>query len=326
MKLYLDSQIFSNLSSFENLPKEEDVKVYRNLNNLISSLRDQIIIPYSNTHLDDLMKSYKQGQNERVSKSLAFISSLTQNVCLVQYWNEEHATWHYRDPFEFFNSKIEDETTGASLDNIHDKFKEYGIDKAFEPLKSIPHGFDFKQMQDHAPAFASMFPRAQNEGTAYAAVMDILDLTTQLQTNPSAYLELRNWLRTSMNLDPNISNFGNVIKQLDEYLPKTMLNKSFTELYADTNKKDYLKNKNYSKITGIYMQLDMVGYRPDKMNDKNGYDNMLHDAFHCFYGAHCDYFITADKICYKKSKAIYQSENITTPVMKPQEFLEHLAK
>ena len=74
------------------------------------------------------------------------------------------------------------------------------------------------------------------------------------------------------------------------------------------------------------MQLDFVGYGSDKLTEKNQYDNLFNDALHCFYGAHCDFFITADKKTYKKTKAVYQSENISTQVMKPKEFIDFLTQ
>ncbi|MBK7243867.1 MAG: hypothetical protein IPH98_08405 [Saprospiraceae bacterium] len=103
-----------------------------------------------------------------------------------------------------------------------------------------------------------------------------------------------------------------------------MINKSFTELYVENDRTETSKNKDYSKVTGIFMQLDFVGFGSDKLNEKNKYDNLFNDALHCFYGAHCDIFITSDKKTIKKTKAVYQSEGINTLVLKPKEFIEFL--
>ncbi len=103
-----------------------------------------------------------------------------------------------------------------------------------------------------------------------------------------------------------------------------MLNKSFTELYQDNNKTDISKNTTYSKLTGIFMQLDFVGYASDKLTEKNKYDNLFNDALHCFYAAHCDFFLTSDKKTYKKTKAVFESEDIATKVMKPKEFVDYV--
>ena len=72
---------------------DPDKNVFEILQNVINSARDKIILPYSNGHLNDLLKSYKKGERQRVTESLKFISFLTQNVCLSQYWNEENVKW-----------------------------------------------------------------------------------------------------------------------------------------------------------------------------------------------------------------------------------------
>jgi hypothetical protein len=72
------------------------------------------------------------------------------------------------------------------------------------------------------------------------------------------------------------------------------------------------------------MKLDFVGFNTDKLNDKNSYGNLFNDALHSFYAAHCTIYMTADKRNYKKSKAVYESENIGTIVLYPEQFLEQI--
>lgn len=328
IKLYLDWNVITTLRQPESLTNEDDKVTYGTVINVINSARDKLIIPYSNGHLNDLLKSYKKGERKRVEQSLKFISQLTQDVCLTQYWNEEFAKWHYRNPEEYFESLIEDgngvDTLG--LDSVLEPFKEFGLDKVFDMFKLLPHNINFEQVEQHNSSFASFFKRSKTDNSMYAVMEDFLDLTNEMKTNPVVYNELRSVFKTSIPLDPNVHNVENVVEMLDKTMPKTMLNKSFTELYQDNNKTETSKNEDYSKIIGTFMQLDFVGYGSDKLTDKNQYDNLFNDALHCFYGAHCDFFITADKKTYKKTRAVYQSENIATQVMKPKEFIEFLTQ
>lgn len=270
------------------------------------------------------MKSYEKGERERVSESLTYVSELTKNVCLTQYWNEENAKWHSRDPIEFFNSILQDDSDSFnSWEDVIEPLKEYGIVKIFSSFKSQPHGMNFEEIEKYSPFFASLFPKARAENTMYAAIQDTFDLLSKINSNPTVYKELRKLFKEGIKIDPNISNFDNTIEKLDKYLPKTMLNKSFTELY-EMNNNSKSKNKDYDKVIGVYMQLNFVGYNSDKLTVKNRYDNIFNDALHCFYAAHCDFYLTNDNRNYKKSKAVYESEKIATQVYNIPEFIKAL--
>ncbi len=326
IRIYLDWNIYSNLMSVDRLTDNFEKQMYESLKEIFVLGREKIITPYSNAHLNDLMKSYKQGERERVESALAFISILTQNVCIAQYWDEENAKWHYRDPNDFFNSLIKDdeENPFESFGDVLDTLDELGVASVFKNFKAIPHGIDFTEINKTNPMFAGLFSASQRDGSVFALMCDVFDMFNQIQTNPNVYIEFRKLFKNNLGISTNISNFDNTIEQLDAYFPKTMLNKSFTELFQEHNKDKSSKNKDYSKITGLYMQLDFVGFNSDKINEKNKYQNLFNDALHCFYGAHCDFYITSDKRGYKKSKAVYQSEGILTQVLKPQEFIDFI--
>ncbi|MBL0316635.1 MAG: hypothetical protein IPP69_12935 [Flavobacteriales bacterium] len=109
----------------------------------------------------------------------------------------------------------------------------------------------------------------------YAVMEDLYELTKE--TNPAIYNGLCSLFKNSIPLDANVHNVENVIGLLDQTMPKTMINKSFTELYKDNNKLETSKNQDYSKIVGVFMQLDFVGYGSDKLTDKNPYANLFND-------------------------------------------------
>lgn len=325
VRMYLDWNVITTLRQTENLTNYDDTITFQTLINVINSARDKLIIPYSNGHLRDLMKSYKKGERERVEQSLKFISLLTQDICLTQYWNEETAKWHYRDPEEHFASLIEDQNgvDTTSFESTLEPLKEFGLDKMFDMFKRLPHSINFEQLEQQNLAFSSVFKHSKADNSMYAVMKDIFQLTAEMKTNPVVYNEFCSAFRSAILLDQNVHNVDNVIEMLDNNA-KTILNKSFTELYQDNSKTEISKNKDYSRIIGTFMQLDFVGYGSDKLTDKNQYDNLFNDALHCFYGASCDFFITVDKKMYKKTKAVYQNESILTQVMNPAEFIEYL--
>lgn len=326
MLVYLDWNIITNLINPDKIPDRiiRDQFIY--LKQLFEYPNEEVIFPYSDAHLKDLKRSFDKGERDRVSQSLDYISVLTRNICLVQYWNEENAIWQTRDPFDFFNSIVMDNSSNFnSWDDLLEPLKEYGLDKIFDIYKNIPHNINFEEVEQYNPFFASLFPRARIENNLDAVIRDTFEMFSKVYTNPAVYKELRKIFKEGLKIDSNISNFQNVIDELDKYLPKTLLNKSFTELY-DLNTKSSIKNKTYDKIIGVFMQLDFVGYNSDKLSEKNRYDNIFNDALHCFYAAHCDLFLTNDIKNSKKSKAVFESEKIATQVYNTKEFIEMLKR
>jgi len=76
-------------------------------------------------------------------------------------------------------------------------------------------------------------------------------------------------------------------------------------------------NASYDQILNLFTTTDLKGYSPDER-----FANMIDDALHTFYAAHCNYFITIDKRCTDKAKMVYQKLKINCEVITPQEFLE----
>ncbi|WP_235526197.1 hypothetical protein, partial [Pedobacter sp. Leaf216] len=74
-------------------------------------------------------------------------------------------------------------------------------------------------------------------------------------------------------------------------------------------------NLDYDKIMKLFTTTDLKGYRQDER-----FANMIDDALHCFYAAHCDYFITIDKRCADKARLVYEKLGISTAVYSPDQF------
>ena len=73
---------------------------------LLSLLTNKkVVTAYSNAHLNDLFRGY-QKNSAYIAGHLDNIKSLTDNLCICQYWGEKSVKWHYRDIFEFFEEKV----------------------------------------------------------------------------------------------------------------------------------------------------------------------------------------------------------------------------
>ena len=98
MIVYFDLNIFDRIEKKDSLNQVES-RIYSDLENLI--INEQIIVPYSNAHLNDLFRGFKKNPNFIVGH-LDNIQKLTNNLCICQYWGRKETTLHYRDIKEFF--------------------------------------------------------------------------------------------------------------------------------------------------------------------------------------------------------------------------------
>jgi hypothetical protein len=82
--------------------------------------------------------------------------------------------------------------------------------------------------------------------------------------------------------------------------------------------------------TTAYINLDLIGFCPDEMNDKGGFNNLLNDSKHSAYGSLFKAFITNDNKCYYKSKLLFEYFNSKSKLIKTckikQDKIENLKK
>ncbi|EKF55588.1 hypothetical protein I215_06497 [Galbibacter marinus] len=116
-------------------------------------------------------------------------------------------------------------------------------------------------------------------------------------------------IKIHFKLDPkSICNFS--ASQLDELIKMLGISGSLKEfiefglsLRGDTSTHPLTYIDYY---TTAYMNLDLIGFFPDSMNEKGEYSNLLNDAKHSAYGSICKAFITNDNKCYHKSKLLFE--------------------
>ncbi|WP_028873250.1 hypothetical protein [Psychroserpens burtonensis] len=118
-----------------------------------------------------------------------------------------------------------------------------------------------------------------------------------------------NVIKTHFKLDPkSICNFS--VSQLDELIKMIGIGNSIKEfvefglsLRGDTSKNPLTYIDYY---TTAYMNLDLIGFYPDSLNENGGFSNLLNDSKHSAYGSICKAFITNDNKCYHKSKFLFE--------------------
>ncbi|WP_407556920.1 hypothetical protein [Winogradskyella sp. 4-2091] len=116
-------------------------------------------------------------------------------------------------------------------------------------------------------------------------------------------------IKTHFKLDPkSICNFS--VSQLDELIKMIGISGSLKEFVefglslrgdTSTNPLTYI-----DYYTTAYMNLDLIGFFPDSMNEKGDFSNLLNDSKHSAYGSICKAFITNDNKCYHKSKFLFE--------------------
>ena len=141
-----------------------------------------------------------------------------------------------------------------------------------------------------------------------------------LDTFKRNYWKLRNEIITNhFKKEPKeIFNFS--IVQLDELIRLTGCCSSLKELieyglsFRGDNTSNPLSYIDY--YTRAYINLDLIGFCPDDMDEYSGFYNLLIDSKHSAYGSLCKSFITNDNKCYHKSRLLFEYYNSKSKLIK----------
>lgn len=303
MTVYLDLNIFDRLEKIDRLTEPEK-GYYQTLLNLLNEKR--ITTAYSNAHLNDLFRGYQKNP-AYIDGHLKHIASLTNNLCICQYWGEKNVKLHYRDIFEFFQEKIKEW-----------EFEPESYDKLFEddPLlqqtlglsKFFPLPPEFKKGYTE-PLFNIMFPLSKVENTYYALQSDIYNFHLRLKSDYGLYKTFKASLLTSLNKIKGNRELIRKIQPSLKDLPKHLELTDIFDAYTPANKTS--DNILYSKIIEMFFKYDLSGYKTD-----GHFNNMFDDALHTSYAAHFDFFITNDDRCQFKAERTFQKLKVKTEVIK----------
>lgn len=309
MNAYVDWNIFNYIEWKDKLSANE-CQIYSELEKLI--LSNKIIVPYSNAHLNDIFRGYKKNPTY-ISNHLETLKRLSNNLCICQYWNSEHAILHYRDVYDFFNEKKEErEFESDTFSQLMD-FDTTGLSKQkLKMLEQTPLPANFGDCYKFDPLFEIMFPTSKVHKNMLSLCEDIYSFSIKIKLDYSLYKTLKKYLVKSMRM---INDKKDLLKSLNPTLEETPKHLDIFEISKKIKTETSTsKNQRYSEIIDTFYKYDLQGYKTDKH-----FNNMFDDALHTFYGAHFQYFITNDDRCYYKARQTYQKLSISTIVLKPNE-------
>jgi hypothetical protein len=314
--VYLDWNVFNRIEKKSTLDSTNEETISQ-IEHLI--LQKRIITPYSNAHINDLLRGYQKSK-EYVPMHLDTLKRQSDNLCITQYWGHNEVTWHYRDVNEFFDSALDD------LSMTHKRFTELidwsGPESAlrdfqFKLLKMQRLPDNFGEIYKAHPVLSLMFPKAKTERNMLALCEDIYDFSQTAMKDYTVYKSLRTYLNQSR---ATLKNHSTTFKNLDKAMADIPRQLNFDETWERfVPKNNTSGNPAYQRITDLYYKTDLSGYKSDERMA-----NMIDDAIHVFYGAQCDYFVTIDERCYSKAKKIYQDLEIPSLVLSPSELLTHI--
>ncbi|TCC99759.1 hypothetical protein EZ449_21340 [Pedobacter frigidisoli] len=303
MNVYLDLNIFDQIEKIHRLEKPEK-GYYESLLGMIEG--NQVTTAFSNAHLNDLFRGYQKNP-EYINGHLENIRKLTKNLCICQYWDESKVTWHYRDIFDFFQSKVDE--WDDIPNNYEDLFKDFPeMESAHILYKLIPLPPNFK-LGYKEPMFGIMFPLSKIHNHQYALQADIFNFQARLKSDYGLYKAFKSYLVTGINKIKSNKEMLKSINQSYPDLPKHLGITDLLERYTPNTKTS--DNQLYSKIVETFFKFDLAGYKSD-----GHFNNMFDDGLHTFYAAHFDYFITNDDRCKYKAEKTYEKLNISTRVIK----------
>lgn len=313
--VYLDWNIFNKIEKLDEL-SEDERDAYSSIKNII--LYEKIVTPYSNAHMSDLARGYLK--NPEFGKGhLSNITFLTNNLCIVQYWGESKATWHYRDPQEFLDSTIkESEGITKSFGELLYMDGEPLLNSMWSLQKMVmrlqPVDEKFKEIYKVEPVFNQMFPRTKVEMNMLAMCEDLFQFSTRIKTD---YVLYRNFQKYLTQLRLKMPQYQKLLLKNQREVLALPQYLSWDKMVDDNVQKlkSTSPNAAYDRIVNEFTSTDLKGYSQDER-----FANMIDDALHTFYAAHCDYFVTIDKRCSDKAKKVYEKLKIKTIVVNPTEF------
>jgi hypothetical protein len=319
IRVYLDWNIVSNYKQLYN----------QDLRDFITANKQYLLFPYSSAHFTDLMKSYNP-ENKLFYEDLKNLEYLSEKHLL--RWEENHMNLLFATPSEYFN--FEKDKTNISddfnideiFDDLDDVSGEFGFDignnlKSF--YSQIPLDIGFNEKTEST--LKKMFPNLNSNSSFLDFMKEWSVFMQKLLSDGNYYKNLRkDFGSTGVKVEKNAGNWEeeDVINNIDKLLISFELDfnfREFVELMFEHNK----ESKNlYTYFTTAYLLLDMLGYKQDKLKKStDNVQNIMADAEHAFYAAHCDYFVATDKNLRKKAKVLYSEFNISTKVLAPDEFI-----
>jgi hypothetical protein len=324
IKIYLDWNVMAQMKDG-----------YQNDLLKILSKPDKFLIPYSTSHIGDILSSFSDNDEQKkiIDKDLEFISSITNNLCLSN--NGKQIIIDKSNPKELYQQRLDDKDfmKDFSLESLEEIFSRddsiKGIGKALVSLlKSIPLDKAFKDAFENPESgkyLNQMFPGLKENPTMEGFFKSFGKMYENLN-NTEDYKILREITQQGLGINRD--------KIFNNDNPYDLIDKAHNKLATDFD--SFIDNKKnapewFNKISNEYIKLDMHGYQEDKVQVKEKkrietFKNTTEDAFHAAFASTCSFYIINDNKSYKKTKKIFERLNVNTVVLKPDEFKEYFAK
>lgn len=324
IKVYLDWNIFAQMKGG-----------YQNdLLNILSN-KDRFFIPFSTSHIGDILSSYSEDseQKERIDNDLEFITNITDNHCLSN--NGKDIIINQSDPKLLFQDRVENKDFMAnfSLDTLEKTFSENELTKEIGKrfitlLKSIsldPLLKDIYENPDSSKSFNQVFPGLKENPTMDGLFKSFRQMYQNLNETED-YKKLRETTQKGLGIKRD--------KIFNDENPYNIIDSAHDKIKLPINDKTN-NSKNapewFNKITNEFLMLDMHGYQEDTVKvepnkRKETFKNTIEDSFHCAFASTCNIYIINDKKSYNKARQIYKRLDINTKVFKPNQFLEYYDK
>jgi hypothetical protein len=306
---YLDWNVFDKIQKLNELPVAEKA-IYSPIENSI--VKANIIVPYSNAHLEDLKRGYVKSI-EFIDGDLNTLSRLTNNLCIVQYWGSKETVLETRDACEFFYSMVDDsislkETFSALIEDMPPT-----VQSIFNIYKLFPVPDNLIEAQEKSPIVANMFSGITPNSNYFDLIENFYSYMYNLHSDNKVYKNLKKTLSEGLKLIKDKSIDLSKFNGSQDLTPGSqVIDKVFQKPFENSKSN---ANDEYSLVMQTYAKYNFKGHNSD---DK--FNNMVDDSLHTFYGGHCHYFISNDKKCRYKAIKTYEELEITTNVLGPAEF------
>lgn len=321
-RIYLDWNVYSNL-------KRESFSALREK---LISISDEVLIPYSSAHFDDLMKSWSL-DNDFFKKDIETLSTFSKDHLLIYEYNKGIFPAKC-SPQEYQKSHIGKENIGELM-NMETIFDDLSVASNENDLGDL--GEFFKLIYKLQPAgieiddqnnelLAMMFPGLTSNSSMWDFMKEFGPFVQNLLQNRDYYKDFRRAInKEGFKLDQNSGNWDSneVINNIDQFLEKIGANMSYDEIIKSTLSYDKQSNDFFTEFTTSYNMLDMIGYKSDKLSKKTDtFQNIATDGEHAYFAAYCDLFIVGDKKLSLKAQSLYHKYSIETLILSPDDFLK----
>ena len=320
-RIYFEKQIFSGLY------KGTD-PLYIELLSQLKDNKHNFLYPYSHALLLDL----KNDKSDVKYKELAFIETLIGDNYLAYDSNKKRTVAHLKKPLDAFN-EIENEPE-ITFSDISDFFKNIDLSYATDEQKEqMTKGVDllfnqkidfgFSKLKDLPDSISNpvrfILPIENASMTFMEWIESFMGSLELMKTDKKSYKGLRNLIDSQVNNGKFTVDYNNI--DFNDNLKNSVLQKSFIDIVnSNLNPNGDKEISDYDFFVNAYFSLDLLGISKEPSN-KVKFNNVLNDGFHSYYGAHCDYVVSADLGFLRKTRAIYRLLNIDTIVLHVNDFI-----